>query len=162
VLWRQGTFILSFSILYLILSRVEIRADVFMGDFPLMSPQERFISNGTERVVVSILSVSPGVYFEPSGDRSTGHLSAARLSRPAGHGRLEIDRAGPCRRPDRDPQAQAESSTVCSGAGMDTLGFLERSASTSRCGANPKGLHTPMTDRSSLHLPKLRPCEPPR
>ena len=37
--------------------------DVFMGDFPLMTPRGTFIINGTERVVVSQLVRSPGVYF---------------------------------------------------------------------------------------------------
>src|SRR6202042_3662806 len=37
---------------------------VFMGDFPLMSPKGTFIINGTERVVVSQLVRSPGVYFD--------------------------------------------------------------------------------------------------
>ncbi|MFM7990379.1 MAG: DNA-directed RNA polymerase subunit beta, partial [Candidatus Fonsibacter sp.] len=35
-----------------------------MGDFPLMTPRGTFIINGTERVVVSQLVRSPGVYFE--------------------------------------------------------------------------------------------------
>ena len=37
---------------------------VFMGDFPLMTPKGTFVINGTERVVVSQLVRSPGVYFE--------------------------------------------------------------------------------------------------
>ncbi|NDF10402.1 MAG: DNA-directed RNA polymerase subunit beta, partial [Actinobacteria bacterium] len=37
---------------------------VFMGDFPLMTPRGTFVINGTERVVVSQLVRSPGVYFE--------------------------------------------------------------------------------------------------
>ncbi len=37
---------------------------VFMGDFPLMTAKGTFIINGTERVVVSQLVRSPGVYFE--------------------------------------------------------------------------------------------------
>ena len=37
---------------------------VFMGDFPLMTPRGTFVVNGTERVVVSQLVRSPGVYFE--------------------------------------------------------------------------------------------------
>ena len=37
---------------------------VFMGDFPLMTPRGTFIINGTERVVVSQIVRSPGVYFE--------------------------------------------------------------------------------------------------
>ena len=37
---------------------------VFMGDFPLMTPKGTFVINGTERVVVSQLVRSPGVYFD--------------------------------------------------------------------------------------------------
>jgi DNA-directed RNA polymerase beta subunit len=41
---------------------------VFMGDFPLMTDKGTFVINGTERVVVSQLVRSPGVYFEKSID----------------------------------------------------------------------------------------------
>ncbi|MDR2380075.1 MAG: DNA-directed RNA polymerase subunit beta [Bifidobacteriaceae bacterium] len=44
---------------------------VFMGDFPLMTDKGTFIINGTERVVVSQLVRSPGVYFEKSQDKSS-------------------------------------------------------------------------------------------
>ncbi|WP_066641548.1 DNA-directed RNA polymerase subunit beta [Serinicoccus hydrothermalis] len=44
---------------------------VFMGDFPLMTPRGTFIVNGTERVVVSQLVRSPGVYFERSLDKTS-------------------------------------------------------------------------------------------
>ncbi|NYI40615.1 DNA-directed RNA polymerase subunit beta [Demequina lutea] len=44
---------------------------VFMGDFPLMSPRGTFIINGTERVVVSQLVRSPGVYFESTPDKTS-------------------------------------------------------------------------------------------
>ncbi|MDP9821992.1 DNA-directed RNA polymerase subunit beta [Nocardioides massiliensis] len=44
---------------------------VFMGDFPLMSDKGTFIINGTERVVVSQLVRSPGVYFERSADKTS-------------------------------------------------------------------------------------------
>ncbi|SDK98652.1 DNA-directed RNA polymerase subunit beta, partial [Nonomuraea maritima] len=44
---------------------------VFMGDFPLMTPKGTFIINGTERVVVSQLVRSPGVYFERSVDKTS-------------------------------------------------------------------------------------------
>ncbi|WP_371164799.1 DNA-directed RNA polymerase subunit beta [Buchananella felis] len=44
---------------------------VFMGDFPLMTERGTFIINGTERVVVSQLVRSPGVYFERSSDRTS-------------------------------------------------------------------------------------------
>ncbi len=42
---------------------------VFMGDFPLMTERGTFIINGTERVVVSQLVRSPGVYFERTADK---------------------------------------------------------------------------------------------
>ncbi|WP_068400471.1 DNA-directed RNA polymerase subunit beta [Kribbia dieselivorans] len=44
---------------------------VFMGDFPLMTPQGTFVINGTERVVVSQLVRSPGVYFERTPDKTS-------------------------------------------------------------------------------------------
>jgi DNA-directed RNA polymerase subunit beta len=44
---------------------------VFMGDFPLMTDKGTFIINGTERVVVSQLVRSPGVYFERTMDKTS-------------------------------------------------------------------------------------------
>jgi DNA-directed RNA polymerase subunit beta len=44
--------------------------DVFMGDFPLMTEQGTFIINGAERVIVSQLVRSPGVYFDSQPDPS--------------------------------------------------------------------------------------------
>jgi DNA-directed RNA polymerase subunit beta len=44
---------------------------VFMGDFPLMTEKGTFIINGTERVVVSQLVRSPGVYFERQIEKTT-------------------------------------------------------------------------------------------
>jgi len=54
--------------------------EVFMGDFPLMTEQGTFVINGAERVVVSQLVRSPGVYFTPEDDPSTGReLWGAKL-----------------------------------------------------------------------------------
>ena len=54
--------------------------EVFMGDFPLMTDSATFIINGSERVVVSQLIRSPGVYFTVETDRSTGRdLAGAKL-----------------------------------------------------------------------------------
>jgi DNA-directed RNA polymerase subunit beta len=54
--------------------------EVFMGDFPLMTDSGTFIINGSERVVVSQLIRSPGVYFTVEEDRSTGRdLTGAKL-----------------------------------------------------------------------------------
>ncbi|WP_064441111.1 DNA-directed RNA polymerase subunit beta [Hoyosella altamirensis] len=44
---------------------------VFMGDFPMMTDKGTFVINGTERVVVSQLVRSPGVYFDKTRDKST-------------------------------------------------------------------------------------------
>ena len=44
---------------------------VFMGDFPLQTPHGTFIIGGTERVIVSQLVRSPGVYFDRSQDRTS-------------------------------------------------------------------------------------------
>ncbi|MFM8627328.1 MAG: DNA-directed RNA polymerase subunit beta [Candidatus Nanopelagicus sp.] len=44
---------------------------VFMGDFPLMTPRGTFVINGTERVVVSQLVRSPGVYFERTIEKAS-------------------------------------------------------------------------------------------
>ncbi len=57
-----------------------IKQDLFLGDFPEMTPKGTFIINGTERVVVSQLIRSPGVYFEREMDRATGRfLSTAKM-----------------------------------------------------------------------------------
>ncbi len=49
-----------------------IEKTIFMGDFPLMTPQGTFIINGSERVVVSQLVRSPGVYFTREIDPASG------------------------------------------------------------------------------------------
>src|SRR5438105_14751903 len=57
-----------------------IEKTIFMGDFPLMTKQGTFIINGSERVVVSQLVRSPGVYFTADEDATTGRrLFAAKL-----------------------------------------------------------------------------------
>ncbi len=57
-----------------------IKQDIFLGDFPEMTEKGTFIINGTERVVVSQLIRSPGVYFEAPVDRATGRrLAMAKL-----------------------------------------------------------------------------------
>ncbi len=57
-----------------------LEKEIFMGDFPLMTKQGTFIINGTERVVVSQLVRSPGVYFTADEDATAGRkLFAAKL-----------------------------------------------------------------------------------
>lgn len=53
---------------------------IFLGDFPMMTTDGTFVINGAERVVVSQLVRSPGVYFERVADPATGKLlSTAKL-----------------------------------------------------------------------------------
>ncbi|MEG1870095.1 MAG: DNA-directed RNA polymerase subunit beta, partial [Oscillospiraceae bacterium] len=53
--------------------------DIFMGDFPLMTESGTFIINGAERVIVSQLVRSPGVYYSMSRDKSGKELYAATV-----------------------------------------------------------------------------------
>jgi DNA-directed RNA polymerase subunit beta len=46
--------------------------EIFLGDFPIMTEKGTFVVNGTERVVVSQLIRSPGVYFGEEFDKETG------------------------------------------------------------------------------------------
>jgi DNA-directed RNA polymerase subunit beta len=53
--------------------------EVFMGDFPLMTEQGTFIINGAERVIVSQLVRSPGVYYNYSVDKTGKKLYSATV-----------------------------------------------------------------------------------
>ncbi len=64
---------------------------VFMGDFPMMTDKGTFIINGTERVVVSQLVRSPGVYFDESIDKTTEKLLHSVRVIPSRGAWLEFD-----------------------------------------------------------------------
>ena len=53
--------------------------EVFMGDFPLMTEQGTFVINGAERVIVSQLVRSPGVYYNVSRDKSGKKLFSSTV-----------------------------------------------------------------------------------
>ncbi|PWL57713.1 MAG: DNA-directed RNA polymerase subunit beta, partial [Oscillospiraceae bacterium] len=53
--------------------------DIFMGDFPLMTDSGTFIINGAERVIVSQLVRSPGVYYSSTRDKAGKELFAATV-----------------------------------------------------------------------------------
>nr|AQT19084.1 DNA-directed RNA polymerase beta subunit [Clostridium tepidum] len=53
--------------------------EVFMGDFPLMTEQGTFIINGAERVIVSQLVRSPGVYYDMTVDKTGNKLFSATV-----------------------------------------------------------------------------------
>ena len=54
-------------------------SEVFMGDFPLMTDSGTFIINGAERVVISQLVRSPGVYFKMEYDKTGKELHSATI-----------------------------------------------------------------------------------
>ncbi len=64
---------------------------VFLGDFPMMTPNGTFIINGTERVVVSQLVRSPGVYFDQSVDKASDRDVFAAKVIPGRGAWLEFD-----------------------------------------------------------------------
>ena len=87
---------------------------VFMGDFPLMTDKGTFIINGTERVVVSQLVRSPGVYFERTMDKTSDKdVYTAKVISSRGVAGVRDRQARHGRRPARS-QAQAERRR-CSG-----------------------------------------------
>ena len=53
--------------------------DIYMGDFPLMTDSGTFVINGAERVIVSQLVRSPGVYYSSSSDKTGKELFAATV-----------------------------------------------------------------------------------
>ena len=67
-------------------------SEVFMGDFPLMTEHGTFIINGGERVIVSQLVRSPGVYYRESIDKAGKHLFDTQVFPSRGAGlEYEID-----------------------------------------------------------------------
>ena len=56
-----------------------VDSEVFMGDFPLMTENATFIINGAERVIVSQLVRSPGIYFDITFDKTGKKLFAASV-----------------------------------------------------------------------------------
>src|SRR5438270_6835647 len=69
-------------------------SEVFMGDFPIMTEEGTFIVNGTERVVVSQLVRSPGIYFTSGEDRASGRMLYAAKLIPNRGAWLEIETSG--------------------------------------------------------------------
>ena len=54
-------------------------SNVFMGDFPLMTPSGTFVINGAERVIVSQLVRSPGVYYKMDHDKTGKELFSSTV-----------------------------------------------------------------------------------
>ena len=68
---------------------------VFMGDFPMMTDRGTFIINGTERIVVSQLVRSPGVYFDVTPDKTSPEKDVVGAKMIPGRGawlEFEVDK----------------------------------------------------------------------
>jgi len=65
--------------------------DVYLGDFPLMTPRGTFVINGVERVVVSQLVKSPGVFFTGEAARSRNWYGAKIIPNRGAWLELETD-----------------------------------------------------------------------
>ncbi len=79
---RDATYSGKLHVTALLRDRVtgnEREKEIFMGDFPLMTDSGTFVINGAERVIVSQLVRSPGVYFEMNYDKTGKPLLAAKV-----------------------------------------------------------------------------------
>src|SRR4051812_31652816 len=70
--------------------------EIFMGDFPMMTANGTFVINGAERVVVSQLVRSPGVYFTLDEDASSGRLMCMGKLIPSRGAWLEFETSNKC------------------------------------------------------------------
>ncbi len=136
---------------------------VFMGDFPLMTPKGTFIINGTERVVVSQLVRSPGVYFNRTLDKTSDKDIFDCKVIPSRGAWLEFeidkrDNVGV-----RIDRKRKQSVTVLLKAlGWDDARILERWGDYESMRVTLEKDHTTGQDDALLDIyRKLRPGEPP-
>jgi len=136
---------------------------VFMGDFPLMTDKGTFIINGTERVVVSQLVRSPGVYFDKSVDKTSDKDVFGAKIIPSRGAWLEFeidkrDQVGV-----RVDRKRKQSVTVLLKAlGWDDAKILEEFGDYESIRATLEKDHTTTQDDALLDIyRKLRPGEPP-
>ena len=136
---------------------------VFMGDFPLMSPKGTFIINGTERVVVSQLVRSPGVYFDRQVDKASDKdiYSCKVIPSRGAWLEFEIDKRDAVGV--RIDRKRKQSVTVLLKAlGWDDAKIRERFGAYESMLATLDKDHTQGQDDALLDIyRKLRPGEPP-
>ncbi|MGW5053306.1 DNA-directed RNA polymerase subunit beta [Actinokineospora sp. NPDC004072] len=136
---------------------------VFMGDFPVMTDKGTFIINGTERVVVSQLVRSPGVYFDTSIDKTTDKDVFSVKIIPSRGAWLEFDvdkRDTVGVRIDR--KRRQPVTVLLKALGWTTEAIRERFSFSETLLATLEKDHTAGTDEALLDIyRKLRPGEPP-
>ena len=136
---------------------------VFMGDFPLMTDKGTFVINGTERVVVSQLVRSPGVYFERTLDKTSDkdvYTSKVIPSRGAWL-EFEIDKRDMVGvRLDR--KRKQNVTVLLKALGWTTEQILEEFGDYESMRATLEKDHTTNQDEALLDIyRKMRPGEPP-
>ncbi|WP_449597363.1 DNA-directed RNA polymerase subunit beta [Nonomuraea endophytica] len=136
---------------------------VFMGDFPLMSPKGTFIVNGTERVIISQLVRSPGVYFHRSLDKTSDKdlFSCQVIPSRGAWLEFEIDKRDSVGvRIDR--KRKQPVTVLLKALGWTTEQILERFGQYESLRATLEKDHTAGQDDALLDIyRKLRPGEPP-
>ncbi|MGE5132912.1 MAG: DNA-directed RNA polymerase subunit beta [Gemmatimonadota bacterium] len=136
---------------------------VFMGDFPLMTPKGTFIINGTERVVVSQLVRSPGVYFDRQVDKTSDKdiYSCKVIPSRGAWLEFEIDKRDSVGvRIDR--KRKQGVTVLLKALGWDEARILERFGGYESMRATLEKDHTSGQDDALLDIyRKLRPGEPP-
>ncbi|MFE3029350.1 DNA-directed RNA polymerase subunit beta, partial [Nocardia tengchongensis] len=136
---------------------------VFMGDFPMMTDKGTFIINGTERVVVSQLVRSPGVYFDSSIDKSTEKTLHSVRVIPSRGAWLEFDvdkRDTVGVRIDR--KRRQPVTVLLKALGLTTEEITERFGFSEIMMSTLEKDSTPGQDEALLDIyRKLRPGEPP-
>ncbi|MFN8074790.1 MAG: DNA-directed RNA polymerase subunit beta [Kineosporiaceae bacterium] len=136
---------------------------VFMGDFPLMTDRGTFVINGTERVVVSQLVRSPGVYFERAVDKTSDKdvYTAKVIPSRGAWLEFEIDKRDMVGV--RIDRKRKQSVTVLLKAlGWSEARILEEFGDVESMRATLEKDHTANQDEALLDIyRKLRPGEPP-
>ncbi|GAB2759917.1 DNA-directed RNA polymerase subunit beta [Amycolatopsis magusensis] len=136
---------------------------VFMGDFPVMTDKGTFVINGTERVVVSQLVRSPGVYFDSNVDKATDKDVFSTRIIPSRGAWLEFDvdkRDTVGVRIDR--KRRQPVTVLLKALGWTTEAIRERFSFSETLMATLEKDHTAGTDEALLDIyRKLRPGEPP-
>ncbi|MBA2477823.1 MAG: DNA-directed RNA polymerase subunit beta, partial [Sporichthyaceae bacterium] len=136
---------------------------VFMGDFPLMTPKGTFIINGTERVVVSQLVRSPGVYFDSAIDKTSDRDVYTTKVIPSRGAWLEFEVDKKDLVGVRLDRKRKQNVTVLLKAlGMDSATILEQFGQYESMRQTLEKDHTTGQDDALLDIyRKLRPGEPP-
>lgn len=136
---------------------------VFMGDFPLMTERGTFVINGTERVVVSQLVRSPGVYFDRTVDKTSDRdiYSCKVIPSRGAWLEFEVDKRDTVGV--RIDRKRKQSVTVLLKAlGWDEARILERYGDYDSIRSTLERDHTTGQDDALLDIyRKLRPGEPP-